>query len=1402
MPSTHTLFEVSFEVCNKIGGIHTVLATKAKTLVERYGDDYVCIGPWLLSDDAAPAPFTEEFGYEAFIEQCRGEGVNVRVGRWEIPGRPRTILVEFSSLYEAKDELFAQLWDEYRVDSISGGWDYVEPVLFGLAAGRVIEAYWESFLSQSHRRGVGQFHEWMTGAGLLHLKSRLPNFGTVFTTHATMLGRALSSTGSSPEEGLGGETPEELAERHEIVAKHSLEGVCAREADVFTTVSEITAKEAELLHGRMPEPLLPNGIDLEVLDRLAGDASAEEVAGRLRTLASQFVGEDVTGAALLAVSGRYEFHNKGVDVLLEALAQLDSKPGRQVVLFILVPAGNSGVRQETLERLAQPLDSIDGPLGISTHNLFDEENDPIHAHCERLGLVNAPGSRVKIVHVPIYLSVDDDLLRLPYEAVLRAMDLTCFPSFYEPWGYTPQESLAVGVPTVTTDYAGFGRWVQAEGLEPASGVTVLSRVRETWSVIVDGQREVIEAFLVDATPRAERVLRCRETAERTAWTDLSANYHEAFGQALAAVQERLKRGVTQPRRQRVKVPLSGSPRRPRLAPFDVRATLPDALRPLERLSRNFWWSWDTQARSVFEELSPRAWVASGNNPVSFLARVYPEDLAEKAADAAYVAKLKSIEARFDAYLRSTPEASEGLTRAHPVAYFCAEYGLHESLPIYSGGLGVLAGDHLKSASDIGLPLVAVGLFYHMGYMAQRLTSEGEQRAVDLENDPAQLPLARVVGADGKPLVVSLGLPGRRLSVQAWRVDVGRVPLYLLDTNRPENREEDRAITRNLYGGDEETRLLQELVLGRGGARLLAELGISPAVYHMNEGHAAFLALERVGRLVRRESYTFEEAREFVRSTTAFTTHTPVPAGHDRFGEDLVRRYFSDVTESVGLPWERFFALGGAEGDRETFNMTYLALNFAGFVNGVSKLHGIASRDLLQAFWPALLTNEVPVTHVTNGVHLATWTDPALGELLGVKDGLIGPDDFEQHALKLDSAKLWSVKQASKRRLIAHIERSLETRFLERCDSPIVLQSMLDGLREDALFIGFARRFAPYKRAHLLLQDAERLAKLLNDEKRPMRILIAGKAHPRDGAGQEILKGLAEAARSDRFTGRILFLEDYDMKLARDLVQGVDVWLNNPTRMLEASGTSGMKAAAGGALNLSVGDGWWPEGYNEKNGWMIAAERVYEDQTLQDQLDGAVLYRLIEEEVLPLFFARGANGIPEGWLDRVRDCLATVPAMFNTDRMVREYARKAYSKLAARFNELSSGRRTALREGAARAQRIRRGFDEVRIQEASVGSLENLRMGDAVEVHVDVELGTLQPDDVRVELVLGHPRDEGNLQQMTVVELNPIDERSGSLRSYTGSREVGRSGGYAYGIRVRAKGDDELNDGLRGLTVWA
>ena len=1400
------LFEVSWEVCNKVGGIYTVVSSKAKTLASKLGDHYVVIGPWLMSDDD-DAPFDEEPGYESFCESCRAIGVPVRVGRWRIEGRPLTILVEFSGLYEHKDAILEELWENYEVDSLSGGWDYVEPVVFGNAAGRVIEKWWQEFVAPHHGKAVAQFHEWMTGSGMLYLQNHAPEVAGVFTTHATMLGRSIASTGVPPIEGLDGRSSQEAAKERGVTAKHSLEGVCARRADTFTTVSGVTALEAEAYHDRRPDPLLTNGIDLDVIDGLTADYPRDAVQTKLRDIASSVFGNGASEAMLLATSGRYEFSNKGIDLLLDSLGQLNGETGREIILFVLIPAEHAAVLPELSARLnGQP--TSDGPIGISTHELPDPDNDPVHQRCAELGLDNSSGSRVRVIQVPLYISQDDGLFNMSYEAVLRGFDLTAFPSFYEPWGYTPQESIAVGVPTVTSDFAGFGVWAREAGVAEEDGVYVLDREHKTYDEARDELAVYLRRFAEG--PLDDRSEACRATARKTSWAGFGANYDVAFETAVQAAEARCS--AAKVKRYHPSVSLQRSEHseavKPRLLSFDVTATLSGELDGLRRMANNYWWCWTPEARELFEELSPQSWEASGHSPIRFLRSVFEDDLNRRAADPAFIKRVNAIVKRFDEYMDAKATSltlgdGQEITATNPIAYYCAEFGIHESLPIYSGGLGILSGDHLKSASDLNLPLVAVGLFYRKGYMRQRLDLKGEQIAVEQSNDPRNLAVELVRDSDGQPLEVTLVLPSSHLTLRAWRARIGRIDLYLLDADNEKNRPEDRVITERLYSAEPEMRLRQLIVLGRGGTRFLKALGITASATHINEGHGAFAGIERARNLMLEDGLSFQQAQQLVRATTIFTTHTPVPAGHDRFSEDLIRRYFASLPSWAGIGWDDFVALGQSSGSEDDFNMTYLALNFSDLVNGVSRLHGAVSRELLQPFWEELLTTEIPVGYVTNGVHLPTWVSAGVKALVGAEGRAVTGEDFVKNSQKIGDEELWQVKQDARAKLIHHAKSVLKKSFIERQDSPSLLRRMTAGLDdENALLIGFARRFVPYKRSALAFRDLERLKSILGNEERPVRLLFAGKAHPADTSGQELVKQIAELSRHEDFIGKVFFLENYDVEIARYLVQGVDVWLNNPIRRLEASGTSGMKVAANGGLNLSILDGWWVEGYDGKNGWSIGNERTFTDQPLQNELDAENLYRLLEEDVTPLFFDRNAKGIPSGWLDRVRNCLETVPAMFDSTRMVSEYRDWGYLDNARNYFELTAGGNARAIELADRAKRIRKAFDKLEILSATVTNLDDFHVGDEFRAAVDVQLGDLQPDDIVVEIILGHTGSDVSIHHPRVAELKPEADAEDGVVRYGGCHQMERSGNYTYGIRVRAREGAPWDHSLARFVRWA
>jgi glycogen phosphorylase len=700
--------------------------------------------------------------------------------------------------------------------------------------------------------------------------------------------------------------------------------------------------------------------------------------------------------------------------------------------------------------------------------------------------------------------------------------------------------------------------------------------------------------------------------------------------------------------------------------------LPETIAALARVSRNYWWSWNADGASVFRDLDQEVWDECEHNPRRLLRVISQNSLMRMATDPVYIARVRRLAEGFDAYMNAGAQTwaaahAREITRERPVAYFCAEFGVHHSLPLYSGGLGILAGDHLKSASDLGLPLVAVGLLYHHGYFRQRLRRDGWQEETYSTINVADLPLRLVRDDGGEPVLVELVMRGRTVRVRAWRADVGRVPLYLLDTNVEGNDEIDRLISGHLYGGDRETRCVQEMVLGIGGVRLLRRLKVEPHVFHLNEGHSAFLTLELARERTERGENFAEAARE-VRHGCAFTTHTPVAAGHDEFVAPLIERCFGeDYWRQLGLTREEFLGLGrvNAADESELFGLTPLALRMCRSSNGVSRKHGEVSRELWNKMWPERRVDEVPIKYVTNGVHAPTWVSPLLRALFEEHVGgdwtrvLHDADAWAAAVELIPGEELWKARRLMKRRLVAFVRDRVYRARLQQQEPPAYAEPALTMFEDDALTIGFARRVAAYKRWGLLLSDPERLRRIILDASRPVQFVFAGKAHPQDQGAKLILQQLALWEIDPEVSRRAVFLQDYDQEVARQLVQSVDVWLNVPRRPLEASGTSGEKVALNGGLNLSVLDGWWLEGYDGRNGWAVGEDVLGETTEESDARDAESLYHVLETEVVPAFYERDAAGLPHRWIEMTRHAIQTLAPAFNSDRMVRDYAERVY-----------------------------------------------------------------------------------------------------------------------------------------------
>jgi starch phosphorylase len=848
--------------------------------------------------------------------------------------------------------------------------------------------------------------------------------------------------------------------------------------------------------------------------------------------------------------------------------------------------------------------------------------------------------------------------------------------------------------------------------------------------------------------------------------------------------------------------------------YTVLPCLPERLQPLHRLAYNLWWCWNADAVALFRRVNPDLFEALDHSPIRLLGATEQTRFEQLEEDDGFLAHMDRVAAALDNYLNARTWFQDTFAddTAARVAYFSAEFGIHESVPVYSGGLGVLAGDHLKSASDLGLPLVGVSLMYREGYFRQYLNIDGWQQERYPENDFFSLPLILETHPDGSPILVSAPLPGRELYLKVWRIQVGRVPLYLLDANIPENRPEDRGITAQLYGGDQTTRIQQEIALGIGGVRALKALGKMPTVCHMNEGHSAFCGLERIRMMMEEHRLDFPAAFEAVKAGTCFTTHTPVPAGNDAFPMHMIEQYLGEYMQQMGVDRTGLAALGRQHphNEGEPFGMTVLALKLANTSNGVSRLHGSVSRKMWHEIWPGLPTGEVPIASITNGVHTQSWLSPEIEHLY---DRYLGvqweekPTDFAiwRRVEQIPDAELWRTHERGRERLVAFARQRLRAQLKRRGSPPSEVDAAEEALDPDALTIGFARRFATYKRGDLIFRNLERVTAILNNTTRPVQLIFSGKAHPRDNGGKELIARVVQMSRRTDLRRRVVFIEDYDMNVARHLVQGVDVWLNNPRRPLEASGTSGMKVPCNGGLNCSILDGWWCEGYDGDNGWAIGAGEEYTDLAYQDEVESRALYDLIEQDIAPLFYTRGSDGLPRGWIRRMKRSIMTLVPVFNTNRMVEEYAERCYVPSHRRFDRLAGDHLTAAKDLAAWRKRVGRDWSQVKVETVEAPTGETHRVGGVFPVKVRVHLGQFTPDDVEVQLCHGVLDALGEIAEPRAMALHPEAPFSlnGTPRSvtYVGKVPCFASGQFGFSVRVLPKHTDLPHLFEPGLVTW-
>jgi starch phosphorylase len=842
-----------------------------------------------------------------------------------------------------------------------------------------------------------------------------------------------------------------------------------------------------------------------------------------------------------------------------------------------------------------------------------------------------------------------------------------------------------------------------------------------------------------------------------------------------------------------------------LLTFTIKPNIPTRLLPLEELAHNLWISWNYEAIMLFMRLDYDAWMASRMNPVRMLGLVSQARLEAAASDDSFLAALDTVYAKFLRY-NSAERWYKG-PADKSIAYFSMEYGLDVALPVYSGGLGMLSGDHLKSSSDLGLPLVGVGLLYRQGYFQQYLNPDGFQQESYPENDWYNMPVTLCRDAKGDPLSVSVEMGKEKAAAWIWEVKVGKNSLYLLDTNIEANPEHLRLITASLYGGDREVRIQQEILLGIGGIRALRALGITAHCMHMNEGHSAFLGLERIRLLMSEKKLSFSQAWEPVWATNVFTTHTPVPAGNERFAPALMEKYFGPMASELGLSWKDFLGLGreDPDNDGEEFCLTVLALRLSAHNNGVSRLHGRVSRAMWRNIWPSLPLDEVPITHITNGVHPRSWITHDMVDLL---DRYFGPEFLDaptnrgiwDRIDRISDEEIWRTHERRRERMVAFARGRLQEQLTRRGVTNSELSRSANALSPYTLTVSFARRFATYKRADLLLRDPERLLRLLTDNERPIQLIFAGKAHPHDLAGKEIIKKIIHFASDPRVASRVVFLEDYDMTTSRYLVSGSDVWLNTPRRPLEASGTSGMKAAMNGALNVSILDGWWDEAYSTQIGWAVGRGEEYEDQGLQDEVEGKALYDLLEREIIPLFYTRGMDGLPREWIRRMKASMRDVGKGFSTHRMLTEYTQSFYSPALARAEAFQANSCGLCRELASYREKLLENWDELEIQELASPSASILKVGEKISITAKVHLAGMEPHEVGVELYYGSLSSEGEIEEPRRLPMRHCGTQE-EAAVYCADIACDRTGRQGYKVRVLPSHPALVHPFLPGLVKW-
>ncbi len=1388
------LIETCWEVCNKIGGINTVLSSKAKYLVEEYKDNYFLIGPDVWKETHLNPEFTENKNiFKSWREYAEKEGIKLRIGKWNVPGNPIVVLVDFTPYIILKDQILTEFWDRYKLDSISGQWDYLEPALFGYAAAKVIENFYEYNISAQDKI-VAHFNEWSCGTGILYLKEHLPQISTIFTAHGNILGKALALDNRHVAFSNEQFDSEMLSYQYNERSKYSLERLSIEQADIFTTVSNISNEESKILYNHAADIVTPNGFDLN----LAGLTQTIEnqhlkTKNLLRLLAQAITKQKVNEDALfVTTSGTHQIKNKGFDLFIDALASYNdhSKSPRQIIAYIAVPAVTVGPREDLLldENINFDNPSIEDYL---THWIFDYDKNLIIQRLMNSSLKNRPEDKVKVIFIPTYLNGKDGVLNLSYYEYLCGFDFSVFPSFYEPWGYTPMESATMGIPTLTTNRSGFGLWVNENTNNEQKGIIILNRTPNTYNDEVEKLKSIFE-YSANLTPEEYKsnVISAKEIANKVSWENIIENYYKAYD---LSIQKSISRFQLYKQKVSIRKPDSVL-----LKKIDtewrkilVKVNLPESLNPLSELSKNLWWSWNWEAIELFESIDPMLWKSCQQNPIAMLETLSYERFVELENDSKFLSRLTAIYLEFRSYMEKSSAKDNGLT-----AYFSMEFGIHDSLKTYSGGLGILAGDYLKEASDSNKHMIGIGLLYRYGYFKQELSTTGEQINKYIPQKFSQLPLIPERYENGDWKKISIALPGRTLFAKIWRVDVGRVPLYLLDTDFEDNNEIDRSITHNLYGGDWENRLKQEMLLGIGGIRMIKELQLNPTIYHCNEGHAAFIGLERLKNIMQTYNIPFNQAVEIIRSSSLFTTHTPVPAGHDYFSEDLLRGYMSHYPERMNITWDTLMNLGKMhENDpNEKFSMSVLATKLSQEVNGVSKIHGRVSREMFKDLYKGYFPEELHIGFVTNGVHYPTWAHKYCQELhyeVFGKDFLKNQSDpFLWNKINdVADEKIWDIRKKLKSEMINYIKIRIASDMTRRQENPRLIFNTLNSLNENALTIGFARRFATYKRAKLLFSNLDKLSELVNDPERPIQLIYAGKAHPHDKEGQDLIKYIIEVSRMDAFLGKIIFIENYDIPLAQKLISGCDVWLNTPTRPLEASGTSGEKAVMNGVLNFSVLDGWWAEGYVPGAGWALKEERTYKNQDFQDVLDSETIYDKLKEEIAPIYYQLNEENIPDLWVQYIKKNWSEIAPRFTMKRQLDDYYDRFYNILFERSKDICDDNFAMAAKISKWKNRVINAWEQIEITDICIPNSEQkpMMLGEYFNTAVKLNIANLSPNDLGVEIVFAQKLNDKIDKIYKKFDLHPTTFENGIL-TFEAQIPAVNAGVYDYIFRLYPKNE--------------